>query len=759
MKLSDSQRHQKRKLLLNILFGGAFFLVTFKLNAVAIAQVHSLHTIETDNESNNELLVQLRPHVQANRLSFDQAALEKIAAISEPETTHINKGDDIIEVIADKYGLATIDMWPLIVRANTRALRSLTKYESQPRELIAPRNIEAFVLPAGPKLQQRAVKVRATEKLSNVLQRELGSDAAEIVQFQCGVGNIQSNGNCDSVKAGTTTHVWSAPPITVKVADVSPNGEGTAANSLENLKKLSEELESEDGVARSIVNDSFELIDPEDGLASANSCGVDKHNYANWPFNERQVKDIILRNFRLLERLKLEDKRVRIVVADSGLDRNEASRNRIAFYRHKDLPFDEGIDVTGTSLSGDQFPLSDNGRNPDGKAYNHGIHVAGLIMASALGDANEIRKVTNNVRIYALKITNAGKRQIKTKWISEAAEWAERLGAHIVNLSIQSKQNENSLRFLEDRKNILFILAADQDTRSVNEHGLFPAIYGGYRNQHILSIAAHDVGNLLYKNTNFGSVENAPPEGSVDFAAPGVCIESYSAKGGTKKYTGTSQAAPLVSFVASQLYRLGYERPHELKFRLLSSVDIFGEYTEKLYAGGFLNFYKALLGLEDVVEYVDEGETKYALGAILDDKISVCGRNREISNLLKLAKWTEKDGSGQQSVIFRVVSKSTLADGPDKPSYYVRDLRRNCKQDNSPPIRIMLWDKSTLTLERTAVKDIVFTNSLYREKILEFIKAASEADLSEFHIEVKPKYPKKIEYEPTPHTLEEHVGQ
>jgi subtilisin family serine protease len=97
----------------------------------------------------------------------------------------------------------------------------------------------------------------------------------------------------------------------------------------------------------------------------------------------------------------------------------------------------------------------------------------------------------------------------------------------------------------------------------------------------ILSVAACNGRGVLLAQSNYGAV-------SVDLAAPGFGVESAAPGGGSRKESGTSQAAARVAGRALALWR---ERPGrgaaELKAALVGSVRIHPSLVGKVVSNGF----------------------------------------------------------------------------------------------------------------------------------------------------------------------------
>jgi hypothetical protein len=105
----------------------------------------------------------------------------------------------------------------------------------------------------------------------------------------------------------------------------------------------------------------------------------------------------------------------------------------------------------------------------------------------------------------------------------------------------------------------------------------------------------------------------------VDLFAPGTCVESAGAAIPNYEYiplSGTSQAAPLVTFTLSLLKQMVMPR-EELKFRILATVDHVPALEKKSISGGVLNIPKALEFFDDIVVMKDDPGTNYKKGRLV----------------------------------------------------------------------------------------------------------------------------------------------
>jgi subtilisin family serine protease len=248
------------------------------------------------------------------------------------------------------------------------------------------------------------------------------------------------------------------------------------------------------------------------------------------------------------------------------------------------------------------FPLDD--ATGEGLA-SHGTHVAGLASGRLLGP-DLIPKINLNIRLMILKVADSAG-NIDSGRVFSAAFYAESGGARVVNLSLAGPSELAIYDAIGNNKSVLFVAAAGNDhtplqreDRSNLKYG-YPALYG-LDLPNIISVAALDQKGGRACFSNYGSV--------VDIAAPGVELES-TVTGGTAMLSGTSQAAPLVSFAAALLLSAGYgPTPAAIKNRLIVSGDYSESLKDVVSSGSSLNIEKALAFRSDVIELLDHSLIK-----------------------------------------------------------------------------------------------------------------------------------------------------
>lgn len=200
---------------------------------------------------------------------------------------------------------------------------------------------------------------------------------------------------------------------------------------------------------------------------------------------------------------------------------------------------DTGIDLDNTDLNVDAsrgftaFTSGPSAGAPDDD-HGHGTHVAGTI--AAIDNESDVVGVAANATVIPVKVLD--RRGSGTT--SGVIAGVDHVGANAApgdcaNMSLGggvSQDLDDAVVAAAQNSGAYFVLAAGNDGDDANNHS--PARANGSR---VSTISAHDSSDRLASWSNWGN----PP---VDYAAPGVSIESLRAGGGTTTMSGTSMASP-----------------------------------------------------------------------------------------------------------------------------------------------------------------------------------------------------------------------
>lgn len=273
-------------------------------------------------------------------------------------------------------------------------------------------------------------------------------------------------------------------------------------------------------------------------------------------------------------------KNVVVATIDTGLDTE-----------HNDIVGNIWHDPGLESLYGWDF-IRNKANPPD--EHGHGTHISGIIGA-VLDTRAGISGVAHKVSIMSVRYyseSNPG--YINLSNTVRAIEWAVDHGAKIINYSGGGPEfNEAEYLALRKAENngVLVVAAAGnerQDTDKV-EHYYYPA---AYHLSNIISVAATNRSDTLISSSNWGKVR-------VDVAAPGDAI--YSTLPGRRfgQMSGTSQATAFVTGLAVLLLAKNPTlTPDQIRSIIIQSVDLIPQLENKVYSGGRINAYSALILLK-----------------------------------------------------------------------------------------------------------------------------------------------------------------
>jgi hypothetical protein len=253
------------------------------------------------------------------------------------------------------------------------------------------------------------------------------------------------------------------------------------------------------------------------------------------------------------------------------------------------------------------------------KMRTHGTHVAGLIQGGAISP--EYRALlTRFSQLMMMKIVafpRVGDPEnflITENAVNQAIRYAVDNESAVMNLSIESRGLNYSWDTLTTQfAPQVFVVAAgngrmkDGGRVGINfsgpEKAPAPAGLGGELSGNVISVAAHDGDGNLAAFSNYG-------QKAITMAAPGCGILSFLPGANSEgEYSGTSQAAPLVTMIVALLSEYRVPRS-EIKKRLIASVDYKTSLKLSLYSGGVLNVQKSLQVFDDVIEIKAGNESR-----------------------------------------------------------------------------------------------------------------------------------------------------
>lgn len=191
---------------------------------------------------------------------------------------------------------------------------------------------------------------------------------------------------------------------------------------------------------------------------------------------------------------------------------------------HSSQPFNMGDD----NFFGESFGIGEEWHESED---DHGIHIAGTILATAYNDAG-VRGILPDAKgsNYCLMVARVfgSVRSTSTSITDEAVEWCVDKGAKVINLSLgtsyRSRNSERLMEAIEEDEDVLIVAAAGNapDLRSLRSY-FYPASFSG-----VISVGSVDpdlaVSSFSQRNSQ------------VDMCAPGRDVLSLAAKPETLLY-------------------------------------------------------------------------------------------------------------------------------------------------------------------------------------------------------------------------------
>ena len=180
----------------------------------------------------------------------------------------------------------------------------------------------------------------------------------------------------------------------------------------------------------------------------------------------------------------------------------------------------------------------------------HGTHVAGTIAANG-----KIKGVAPDVKIIAIKVCSNGG-YCWSDDVARGVRYAADNGANIVNLSLGGSSlavdEKNALDYAAD-KGVLIVAAAGNSGPSDNSIN-YPGAY--YK---VVAVGATDtsdgIASWSSRGNNYLTTPYLVEERDIEFAAPGVSVESTAKNGCYATYSGTSMATPHVAGLSAKVWQ------------------------------------------------------------------------------------------------------------------------------------------------------------------------------------------------------------
>ena len=407
------------------------------------------------------------------------------------------------------------------------------------------------------------------QKLGYVPGEILVTYKADITDEQIEEAAVELDGNV----LDTVTQVADTTTVIVDIADDTTVAAAVQEYSADaNVKYATPNYifnlyEEEDTVEASGVNDTY--LSRQDYLEKI-------HALEAWNYIQRGTHD-----------------KVKVVVLDSGADiHHEDLQGVINLEESKEIL----DDLTIGSLQGDGYI---NGADTDSSnKSSHGTHVCGILAAQAnngTGIAGVGSAGDNSCMDLVVVDVFTGKKTTKLSHVLKGLEYADSIGARVVNLSLGMKATSDTVASFQEvcdtleSKGITLVCAAGND--GISDQGEITTIPSDYASTiSVISVGTSAGEKASY--SNYGTLK--------DISAPGTDVYStYDATTFGTAYhamSGTSMSAPMVTATAALMLSVSDYTPAQIKEKLrTTATDIGAEGFDPETASGLLDTVEAVI--------------------------------------------------------------------------------------------------------------------------------------------------------------------
>jgi Subtilase family len=280
------------------------------------------------------------------------------------------------------------------------------------------------------------------------------------------------------------------------------------------------------------------------------------------------------------------------------------------------------------------------------KLFKHGTQVASLAMGGPeFLFINFFLRERIEVKMFNVVDEKGRGDQVIDVGLTQSAvqDFATSDHVSIINLSLEFTNKLSWLESLVNARQKLFVVAAgNRGQPMTGENGPYPATLGGEPESVVLTVTA------LAREGYMPSFSNYSKEfvdiGAIGCDVPVLSFDPERERAKLERVTGTSFAAPLVSFVAALIKRERYNlSAQQLKRRILFSANIDDNLSLYIRHGRVLNATKALMLYHDVVELKD-GTLLYGKVGLPGSGVMtpICDEDTENSTIRKIALQKEQ---------------------------------------------------------------------------------------------------------------------
>jgi len=353
---------------------------------------------------------------------------------------------------------------------------------------------------------------------------------------------------------------------------------------------------------------------------------------ANWPYRYADVELILNYDRRVRELMRVGPmSRSRVLVVDTGLGRTVAQSDWFEKYLYIDpselmtAPTIQRALIGGTSCSdgnGDFYsndvvgssagaihdnksclsgnidylsivsPFPKNETSDQEYVPYHGTFVGVLSIGGAYF-ATSYKDASNFIGLSFFRVTRpplSNDTSVSNEYgdIGEAFKYSEAINADIINMSLKTEQDSPFEAFGKSGSALL-IAAAGNGREDLDKQALYnrPASMDLGDKMIVVGALQNDSKNPWWEESAHGPMK-------VHIAAPGVSIRSIDSDGHEVCDSGTSAAAPLVTFTAGLLHSVTGASRQLVRSRILGSADHIASLDQYVEDGRALNIPAAL---------------------------------------------------------------------------------------------------------------------------------------------------------------------
>lgn len=444
------------------------------------------------------------------------------------------------------------------------------------------------------------------ESVSSIVLREVGQ-SGPLMLAKVAKLNGKDVEELNSVSAGDTIKL---PFKTARVAHTVRFAYGGNVDGV--ISAVSPPKRGPATKARSEV--ALTLIGEDDAACDVTTAGSD-------PFDAARVAEVLERNATIRP-----PRKAIVAVIDTGIDIGEKR-----LFLATDPDGNVGLNV---DLRHPGFPTT----SLEYPVRGHGTHVAGLVLGGLASDRLTAAvkgrielQIINIVSTDVIPDTAGVPREhfsIPLTNLQEAIGAARRdPPAPILNVSVETSVLLTGMRDALTSGDYLVVAAAGNDFDDIDLNPVYPAAFKRQLPFRFLTVAANDADGEWVDYSNQGPL-------LVDLTAPGCNVQSILPGGNTGTMTGTSQAAPQVTFVAALLYSEGLT-PQQIRNRIRATIRLNPNLRPRVATGGQLDVEQAVSVNDDIVRIA--GQQEPLKGRIVEpDCIPVAGTCRPLEQVARL---------------------------------------------------------------------------------------------------------------------------